>query len=232
MATIGGIVVATGGAPTTGRRTLLEVIDELARPINGADPTIRGLARDAFRTTVNRMNQKGCWPWEVQEEDVSITANVFFSTVSGSIKKPLAMHKLSGSAGTRDQRIQYISYDRAMEMNDFNFAADVWGYTIPNLYETGQIRWLPKPNVNDNARFTYYRVTPAPRNETEVIEIPDYVIDAYTAMAWYEFLKRLPSQQRNADLSLARADSRQAFREISAHVNSPGDRVRMVSNYG
>jgi len=228
MATISGIVVATGGAPTTSRRTLLEVIDELARPVSGSDTTIRALAKDAFRAAVNKFNRKGLWPWEILTEDIAITSGNQYSSTTGPIKKPLAMHKLTAAGGVRDERIQYFSFDRVMEMDDLNVSAPVWGYTIPNLFETGQIQWLPTPNVSDNTRFTYYRATPAPRNEQEVIEIPDYALDAYIAVAFYEFLKRLPSQQRPYELGMAMNDARAAFREMSAHVTAPGDRTREV----
>ena len=232
MPTVGGIVVSTGGAPTTGRRTLLEVVDELARPVNASDTTIRALAKDAFRAAVNKFNRKGCWPWEVMDEDIAITSGVIFSTATGVIKKPLAMHKLHQAGGIPDERITYISYDRFVETWNMNYSTNTFSYTIPNLFETGQIRWIPTPGANDNARFTYYRVTPAPRNESETIEIPDYAIEAYQSVAWYEFLKRLPSQQRPYDIGIAQADAKQAFREISAHVTEPGDSSREVSVYG
>jgi len=73
MPTFGGIVVPTG-AEASGRRTLLDVVDELARPVDASDTTIRALAADAFRAAVRTMNRKGCWPWEYQEEDVAITS--------------------------------------------------------------------------------------------------------------------------------------------------------------
>ena len=50
MATIGGIVVATGGAAADGRRTLLDVKGELARPVDAADETILAIAGDAWRS--------------------------------------------------------------------------------------------------------------------------------------------------------------------------------------
>jgi hypothetical protein len=232
MATLGGIVVATGGAPTTGRRIFLDVIDELARPVDAADTTIRAYAADAFRAAVRTMNRKGLWPWEILDEDVAITSNIRFSTVSGAIKKPLAMHFLNGAGGTRDQRITYMSYDRFMETYSMDFTSEPHTYTIPNLFETGQIRWHPIPASNDNARLTYYRVTPVPRSEQEAIEIPETAIEAYMSFAWYEFLKRIPSQQRPFPITLARSEMKQAFRELSAHVNAPGDRIRRVTSGG
>lgn len=233
MPTIAGIVVPTGGAPATGRRTLLDIIDELARPFDAADSTTRARAGDAFRAAVRWMNTKGDWPWEVMDEDISISANNKFSTAAGVIKKPLAMHYLESAGGVRDKRIGYKSYDRFMELFNLDRDGTAHTYTIPNLFETGQIRWFPTPSGDDNARFTYYRVTPAPRAEQESVEIPDYVTESYMARAWYEFLKRIPSAQRPFPLAVALTDARQAFKEISHHVNRPGDRSREVTNaYG
>lgn len=228
MPTFGGIVVATGTA-SEGRRAFRDVIDELSRPVNAADSTVRALAADAFRSAVRRMNRKGLWPWEVLDEDISITANQKFTTVSGAIKKPLAMHFLDSSGGVRDQRISYMRYDRFIEQYSLDISSEPHTYTIPNLYETGQIRWFPTPSANDDARFTYYRVTPIPRNENEVLEIPDYVVETYTSIAWLEFLKRLPSEQRPFPITIALGEANRAFAEMSAHVNSPGDRSREVN---
>src|SRR3990167_11554128 len=102
MPTVGGVVVATT-AEASGRRTLLDIVDELARPINAADSTVRALAADAFRAAVRTMNRKGLWPWEVLQEDVTITATQAFSTVTSAIKKPLAMHYLDAAGGTPDE---------------------------------------------------------------------------------------------------------------------------------
>src|SRR3990172_5696646 len=114
MPTIGGIVVSTG-VEASGRRTLLDIIDELARPVDASDSTIRALAADAFRAAVRIMNRRGLWPWEIMDEDIIITANERFSTVSGAIKKPLAMHYTDGAGGTSDQRIDYSPYDVFIE---------------------------------------------------------------------------------------------------------------------
>jgi hypothetical protein len=230
MAGIGGIVVPTG-AHATGRRTFIDVIDELARPVDASDSTTRSAAADAFRSAVRKMNRKGMWPWEIQDEDISITQNERFTTVSSAIKKPLAMHLLDESGGTRDERIDYQPYDRFIERYNLDVTYGPYVYTIPNLFETGQIRWFPTPSADDNARFTYYRVTPAPRNEQEALEIPDYATDAYIAIAWLEFLKRLPSKQRPFPITVAMSQSKDAFREISAHVNAPGDRARRMGGY-
>jgi len=228
MPTVGGIVVPTG-TESAGRRSFLDVIEELALPVDASDSTVRALASDAFRAAVRRMNRKGNWPWEIQDEDITITANEKFTTVTSAIKKPLAMHLLNASGGVRDQRINYMAYDRFIEKFNVDISSDPHTYTIPNLFETGQIRWFPTPTANDFARFTYYRVTAAPRDENEAVEIPDYALEAYMAIAWYEFVKRLPSQQRPFPITVAKADANEAFREISAHVNAPGDRSRQVS---
>ena len=114
MSTIGGIVVPTS-AEASGRRTLLDIIDELARPVDASDSTIRALAADAFRAAVRTMNRKGLWPWEIQQEDITITANQRFSTAISPIKKPLVMHYLDEAAGTPDQPIAYMTYDRFVE---------------------------------------------------------------------------------------------------------------------
>lgn len=225
MPTFGGIVVATG-VEAGGRRTLLEVVDELARPVDASDTTVRALAADAFRAAVRTMNRKGLWPWEIMDEDVAITANQRFSTVASAIKKPLSMHYLDAAGGTEDQRIAYIPYDVFRERYSLDIDSDPLRYTIPNLFETGQIRWFPRPASNDNTRFCFYRVTPAPRAEQEVIEVPDYAIEAYMSRAWYELCKRLPLNQRPMPIEVAMAESRLSFREISAHVAAPGDRSR------
>ena len=230
MPTVSGIVVPTGGQ-ATGRRTFLDIINELARPVDAADPTVRALAADAFRAAVRTMNHKGLWPWEHQEEDIALTADNPFSTVTSAIKKPLAMHYLDAAGGTRDARLRYMSYDRFIERYSLNLSRTPFVYTIPNLFETGQIRWYPTPSSADNARFTFYRVTPLPRSEQEPVEIPDHNLSPYMAYAWYEFLKRRPSKQREFPLSVALADARLAFREVSVHVTDPGDRSRMIS-YG
>lgn len=231
MATTGGIVVATG-AEATGRRTFLDIIDEIARPVDAADTTVRNLAADAFRAAVRKMNRKGNWPWEILDEDIAITANQKLSTVNGAIKKPLAMHFLDSSGGVRDQRISYQPYDEFVEKYNLDISSEPYIYTIPNLYETGQIRWFPTPSSNDNARLTYYRVTPIPRNEQEPVAIPDYVTDAYISLAWFEFMKRLPSEQRPFPITVAKSDAREAFRELSAHVTDTGDRRRMMEDHG
>lgn len=228
MPTFGGIVIATGGGQSTGRRTFLDIVDELARPVNVADPTVRALAADAFRSAVRTMNRKGMWPWELLDEDITLTADNVFATVSGPIKKPLAMHYLNAAGGTRNQQIDYMSYDRFIELDSMDITGEPSIYTIPNMYETGQIRFFPIPAAAYNVRLTYYRVTPAPKNEQEVVEIPDYVTDVYMKFAELEFLKRLPSEQRPFPINAAFTEARRAFREISHHVNSPGDRSRWV----
>ena len=232
MSTVAGFVFPVGGAPATNRRTLLDIVDELVRPVDASDTTYRALAGDAFRSAIRTMDRKGLWPWEVLDEDVAITAGQRFSSTTGVIKKPLAMHLLNSAGGTRDRKLTYVSYDRFVEKYNMDFNADPWVYTIPNLFETGQIRWHPIPSSNDNARFTYYRSTPAPKNEQDTVEIPDYITEVYMSMAWYEFLKRLPSEARPFPISIARVEAKDAFREISAHVNTPGDRTRMVSGIG
>lgn len=226
MPTFSGIVVATS-SESTGRRTLLDIVDELARPVNAADSTVRALAADAFRAAVRTMNRKGCWPWEVQEEDIAITANQrFSSTIGGAIKKPLSMHYLDAAGGTEDQPITYSPYDEFVEKYTMDVTGQAYIYTMPNLFETGQIRWFPVPSGNDNARFAYYRVTPAPRNEQEPVEIPDYATEAYMAIAWKEFVKRCPQAKQIIDIAVALSESKDAFRELSAHVRAPGDRSR------
>ena len=230
MPTFGGIVVATG-SESAGRITLLEVIDELARTVNAADTTIRSLAGDAVRAAIRTMNRKGLWPWEYQEEDVNLTSGAQFSTVTSAIKKPLSMHLMDEAAGTENRRLDYIPYDVFREKYTLDVTSEPQFYTIPNLYETGQVRWYPVPGAAYSARFAFYRVTPAPRNESEVIEVPDYAFEAYKSRAWYEFCKRLPMNKRPMALDFAAAESRLAFREISAHVNAPGDRRRYLDTY-
>jgi hypothetical protein len=231
MPTVSGIVVATG-TEASGRRTLLDIVDELSRPVDASDTTVRALAADAFRAAVRTMNRKGMWPWEIQDEDITITANERFSSVASAIKKPLAMHYLTAAGGTPDQPIRYTPYDRFVEKYTLDVAGEAHTYTVPNLFETGQIRWFPVPSANDNARLNFYRVTPAPRAENEPVEIPDYAIEVYMSRAWYELSKRLPQGQRTMPIDMALGEARLAFREMSAHVNSPGDRSREVMARG
>src|SRR5882762_1147305 len=94
MPTVGGIVVATG-AEASGRRTLLDIIDDLSRPVDVSDTTIRALSGDAFRSAVRTMKRKGSWPWEIRDEPMTQTINSPFTTVTGAIKKPLAMYYLN-----------------------------------------------------------------------------------------------------------------------------------------
>lgn len=231
MPTIAGIIVATG-TESSGRRTLLDVIDDLARPINASDTTVRALCADAFRSAVRTMNRKGMWPWELQEENITITANNAYSTLTGAVKKPLAMHLLDQSGGTPYQPIDYMSYDRFIEQFSLNVSGQPSIYTIPNLFETGQVRWHPKPSTTLYAQFAYYRMTPAPRTESEAVEIPDYAIEAYMSFARYELAKRLPASQVRMPLGEARLDAKLAFRELSAHIASPGDRSRVSTISG
>ena len=230
MPTFGGIVVATG-SEASGRVTLLDVANELARTVNASDPTTLALAKDAIRSAIRVMNRKGCWPWEYQEEDVAITSNNKFSTVASAIKKPLSMHLLVSAGGTEDQRLAYVPYDIFREKYNMNVSSDPLYYTIPNLFETGQIRWYPTPSANDNARFAFWRVTPAPRAEDEVIEVPEYAFEAYMSRAWYEFAKRLPNNQRPMPIQFAAAEASVAFRELSSHVTSSGDSSRFLDVY-
>lgn len=227
MPTFGGIVVPTS-SEADGRRTLLDIINELALPVDSDDDTVKALAADAFRAAVRTMNRKGSWPWELQDEDLAISDGNAYSTTVALVKQPLAMHRLSqaGATGVPQERMAYEPYFRFIEKYNQNISGQVRVYTIPNLFETGQVRWFPIPAGNDSARFTFYRITAAPRTETEAVEIPDYAIEVYLAYAWYEFLKRLPSQQRPYDIAIAGADAKQAFREMSAHVNAAGDRSR------
>jgi hypothetical protein len=224
MPTIGGIVVATG-AEASGRRSLRDIMDELARPIDASDSTIRAIAGDAFRAAVRTMNRKGLWPWELQDEDITQTINSPYTTLTGAVKKPLAMYYLDGNS-LPFQRIAYIEYEKLAETYDLSRAGQPTRYSIPNLFETGQIRWYPIPVSAEACRLTYYRVTPAPQVEDEAVEIPDHAIEVYMAFAWYELAKRLPAAQARFPLPFAKADALLAFKELSAHVNMPGDRIQ------
>ena len=225
MPTISGIIVPTG-LESGGRRTLREIVDERGRPYDSADSTFRALAGDAFRAAVRTMNVKGLWPWEILEEDITITSGTDKYTLSGAVKKPLALHHLSGSAGVRDQKFVYIPYDQFMETYDQNTEGEPNIYTIPNLFETGQIQVWPIPNANDYARITYYRVTPIPKNDDEVVEVPEFALETYIAYAWFELSKRLPAAQTRYPSQVALSDARRSFRELAAHINMPGDRSR------
>ena len=224
MPTIGGIVVATG-IEASGRRTLLDIVDDLSRPVNASDTTVRAMAGDAFRAAVRIMNRKGNWPWELQDEDITQTIDSAYTTVAGAIKKPLAMYYLD-SDSLPYQRICYEEYERLLETYDLAYSSKPTVYAIGNFFETGQIRWHPIPVAAENCRFTYYRATPAPRNESEPVEIPDFATEAYMAYAWLELCKRLPAMRSILPITVAQEEAKQAFREISAHVNIPGDRIQ------
>lgn len=224
MPTFGGMVVATG-VEADGRRTLLDVVDELARPIDASDPAVRSLAGDAFRAAVRTMNRKGCWPWELQNETLVQTINSPNTTVQGAIKKPLAMYYIN-SSNLPTERIGYIEYETFVETYDLSLSGRPCLYTIGNLFETGQIRWVYIPTSAESCQFTFYRVTPAPRVESEAVEVPDYAIEVYTTLARWNLSKILPAAQARYSLADGRRDSADAFRELSAHVNAPGDRMQ------
>lgn len=227
MATVSGIVVQTG-QQTGERRRFGEVIDDLARGIDSSDSTVRDAAADAWRAAVRSMNRKGLWPWEILDEDITLTANVTTASCNSIIKKPLAMHLLDQQNGTRYRSVQYQPYEQFIEKYSLDYSAEPTTYTIPNLFETGAIRWFPTPGSTYYSRFTYYRATPAPYDENEALEIPDYVIEVYMAFAWVEFLKRIPAAQKHFAMSTAIDERGRAFREIAHHVASPGDRSREV----
>jgi hypothetical protein len=228
MPTFSGIIVATG-SESDGRTTLLDVVNELSTSINAADETVRALAADAFRAAVRTMNRKGNWPWECLDEDITMTLNNAFSTVSGPVKKPLSMHYTTTAGGTQNQPIIYCTYDRFLEMYSLDIACQPTIYTIPNLFETGQVRWFGVPNSAYTAKFNYYRATPVPRAEDEVLEIPETAIETYKSFAWYEFVKRLSQKRRPFPIEVALAECRISFKELCAQVNSPGDRSRAVN---
>lgn len=230
MPTIGGVVVATGGNASN-RRTLREVVDELARPINASDETVRALAGDSFRAAVRRLNQKGAWPWEVQEQEITWTSGTHTYTVSGNVKLPLAMHIMTATAGVREEHILYVPYERFVEMCNMNIPSmsRPTHYTISNFFENGNVRFWPTPSSSRVCKFTYYRNTPAPRNEDAALEIPESVTENYMAFAWEEFIKRLPSEQRPMPLRAAMEARRDAFREMSSFAARSGDRYREVN---
>lgn len=231
MAAPSGIVVGTGGAPATGRRPLSELVNELAITVNANDNKIRALAGDSIRAAIRRVNGKGCWPWEYQEEEIALAANSKFASIQSAVKKPLAMHYLTASGGTEKEPISYQEIGRFLECYSLDIAGRAHTYTIPNLFETGQIRFFPVPNSADVASFKFYRVTPAPRSESETVEIPEYASEMYMAFAWEEYQKRLPKGQRTMDIPTAMLASKEAFRAMSAHVASPGDRSRQVNTW-
>jgi hypothetical protein len=201
------------------------VVDELSRPIDASDSTVRAIAADAFRAAVRTMNRKGNWPWELQDESMTQTVNSPYTTVTGAIKKPLAMY-FTDSSNLPDERIAYIEYEHLVEAYDLSLTGRPCKYSVPNMFETGQIRWYPIPQTAETCQLTYYRVTPAPQADSETIEVPDYAIEVYMAFAWYEFSKRLPAAQTRFPLNVAKADALLAFRELAAHVNQPGDRIQ------
>jgi len=230
MPTIIGAIVSSGSQAQSGRRTFLDVIDELARPVDADDSTVRALAGDAFRSAVRIVNRRGLWPWEILDEDVVLVAENQFSTLSGTVKKPLAMHYTNGQGGVIDEHLNYVPYSTFVEKYTANIGGKPHTYTIPNLFETSQVRWYPIPSSADYARFTYYRVTPIPHTESETIEIPDYATELYMAYAWVEFIKRLPSAQRPFDIQIAMMEASSAMKQMSHHVASPGDRMRSIVN--
>lgn len=228
MPTIGGFVVATGSQPQSGRRLFREVIDELSAPIDGDDSTVRRLASDAFRAAVRTMNRRGSWPWEYREQTIAMNSNVSTSSVTDLIKKPLSMHYIDPTNGRPWQRIGYVPVDKFRERFAINFSGRPFQYTVPDLFDSGTVEWFPIPSTTDSCRFAYYRMTPVPRIEDEALEIPENASEVYTAYAWAEFMKRLPSAQQPMPLVVALSEARTAFKEFSAHVVAPGDRSRSV----
>lgn len=231
MPTFSGIIVPTG-TESSGRRTLRDVIDDLARPLNSADSTVRDYAANAFRAAVRILSTKGDWPWEIQDEELALSSNNPFSTVSSTVKKPLAMHYLTTSGGTRNRKIEYCPYTVFVEKYSIDITGTPDTYTIPNFFETGQVRWHPIPSGTLLAMFTYYRVTPPPRVESEAIEIPDYAMETYMSFAWYEFIKRMTPGQRPYPIEVALAERKNAFKELTAMVARPGDTSRETGFYG
>lgn len=222
MTTVAGIVVPTG-SPAVGRRTFLDVKTELARPINAGDPTTLALAGDAFQAAVRWYDGKGNWPWEWQDEEINITTNERFSTVQSRVKKELSMHYILTAGAAEDERIEFQRYNVFKEKYSTTLTGKPEVYTIPNFFETAKIRWFPTPSADYLARFTFYRHTPVPQRDADVLEIPDMVTGYYMARAWYEFMKRLPSAQRVVGISEARADANAQFSTITAHVETDGD---------
>lgn len=229
MPTFGGIVVSTG-TEAEGRITLAEAAADLARTVNPDDTTVLAIAKDAIRSAVRTLNRKGCWPWEYQEEDVVTTAGSPYVTVTSDIKKPLALHWLTAAGGVEERHLAYVPYDVYREKYTMNVQSDPLFYTVPNMFESGQIRLYPIPNRAVNLRLSFWRVTPAPRNDTETIEVPDWAFEAYMSRAWYEFCKRLPNNQRPMPIQIAMEEFRQAFKELSASVCN-ADRSRYLEMF-
>jgi len=224
--TLGPIVSATSGAAAD-RRTFGELVDELARPYDADDTTIRALAADAIRAAIRKFNAMGCWDWEIQSVEITTSANVSSYALPQAYKRPLSCHLLAASGGLRKDRISYILYNVFVEYSSLNTTGTASAYTLKNQFETGQITFYPQPTSTAYYQLDYYRETPRPRNDSEAIEIPEYALEAYMAEAWYEFAKRMPAERRGADLSLLRADASMARARITSFVSTDFDMVRV-----
>ena len=131
MPTVGGIVVPTGGAPATGRRTLLDIMTEIARPVDASDSTVLALAADAFRAAVRRMNRKGSWPWEYQTED--ITRWISHRTLGKAQAYQSAVHNLEIGSTRITARVQ--GTQRAPYAVEVDFFRDLAGSRFMALAE-------------------------------------------------------------------------------------------------
>lgn len=231
MPTIAGVIAPTGNE-SAGRVTLLEIVDELSRPLDAADTTVRAIAGDAFRAAVKIYNRKGLWPWEITEEDITLTGNVKQYTLQGAVKKELSCHFLNTTSNTPYIPIYYMPYAVFQEKYTHDIVGMPTTYTFPNFFETGQIRFYPVPSTSYSVRLCYYRMTPAPRNEDETVEIPDIAIEAVKAQARFEMITRLPAGQQMFPPSEAFKLAQLAFRELSCHVAKSGDASRSVGPYG
>ena len=221
-------IIAPSTVMAADRRTFGDLVDEIARPIDADDSTVRALAMDALRAAIRKFNALGGWPWERQNVELTITANQADYTLPQRFKKEMSLHRVNDTGGRRDEKLQYVSYEIFVGAYDLEADGTPWLYTLHNVFETGQLTLFPRPSQNDFMRLDYYRETPRPTSESTPMEIPEYALEAYVAEAWYEFLKRLPSERRLFDLGTARQDAYLMAARIKAFVNSPGDMSRVV----
>lgn len=227
MAGLAGIVAPTSSYAAD-RRVFGTLVDEIARPIDADDSTVRALAMDAIRAAIRKFNAMGGWPWEIQTVEITQASGQATYTLPTPFKKEISLHRLDATGGNPDDRLLYVPYQTFITAYDLSRSGTPIFYSAANVFETGQLSLYPIPQAADFLQLDYYRETPRPTSESTPMEIPEYALEAYMAEAWYEFLKRLPSERRLFDLGTARADAFQMMGRIKAFVNTPGDSARVV----
>lgn len=223
MAGLGGFVSPTGAAATD-RRTFLELKNELAMAANPDDEVtlaIAGMAINAAIRSYNRYN----WPWEVLEQDISISSGTESYALTQPFKAPLSCYLLESSRP--HNRLGFIPWTSFINEYSHDYDGQPTIYTLENVHENSQITFWPRPQSSYTARLWYYRRTPVMKNDSEPFEALPEAEEAYMAWAWYEFVKRLGGDWLNR-LGTAYADARSARAELVAMVAERGDQIGVL----